>query len=75
MRLRTRFSASDRAFCARSLRIVHLHEMLACSSGLPPFFVRKLARVVTVSSTNTLGMLITVSSSVARATTMSGVMV
>lgn len=33
LRLRMRFKASVRAFCARSLLSVHLQEMLACSSG------------------------------------------
>ena len=38
-RLRRRFNASVRVFCARSLLIVHLHEMLACKSewGLSEF--------------------------------------
>ena len=39
LRLRMRFSASEREFCARSLRIVHLHETTAWKVvclGSPP---------------------------------------
>src|SRR5438552_3269641 len=51
LRLRMRFNASDRAFCTRSLLIVHLQEIEAWSMGFPPFAARKLACRLTSSLT------------------------
>jgi hypothetical protein len=48
---RIRFSASVRAFCARSLRSVHLDKILACSKGNPPLDFLKLERLATLPST------------------------
>src|ERR1700679_2181019 len=51
-RFRIRLRASEREFCERSLRIVSLQEILAWSSGAPPFVLRRLERNATESSTS-----------------------
>ncbi len=72
LRLRTRLRASLRAFWARSLRRVHLHDTTACRIGLGWTDARSDAWVATVSSTRNRWVLISASVTGARETTTSG---
>ena len=73
LRLRIRFNPSVRAFCERSLRIVHLHETLACKMSYWELARRNgVCRAISSSPSRESFWLIASSATGFRQTTISG---